>query len=198
MSHRDRNATLQHALALLMQGGPSAEEGARMVFECFDYPLVRFFIRQGRLPSVAEELASETFLNVFRSIHTLRDTAAVDVWIWRIARNTLYTSHRRNADEEDMEIQLDEQAWAALLDTQPCDGVGDWITNLCLQGELERFAVEHPERAACIEHVVLESWDTAQLAAYLDRSQAAAKEYLSQCRKHLAIYLRLCFEEGQL
>ena len=63
----------------------------------------------------------------------------------------------------------------------------------CVRRAWRAFAADHPERAEALERAVLEEWNTAELAAFLNRSAGATREYVSQCRKVWRGYWeRLC------
>jgi DNA-directed RNA polymerase specialized sigma24 family protein len=42
--------------------------------------------------------------------------------------------------------------------------------------------------------MVVDGWGLEQISQFLDRSYEASKEYVSQCRKRLADYLKPCLE----
>ena len=182
---------------LLRQGGKSAEQAAGRLYDTLWRPLVRFFVRHRLDEGMSEDLASETKTKAVLQIHSLRDDAAFLGWIWQIARNELSGHLRDTRLVQQSEAGFDEEAWQLLLETQADHSHGDRVVQLCLQGQLERFRQDHPERAYCIEQAVLEGRDGQALSAVLGRSYGATREYLSQCRKKIAEYLRLCLEPGQ-
>lgn len=175
----------------LRQGAGAAELGARLLYDAYWARLVRFFMLHRQPDGQAEELASEVLFKVVLKIHTLREDAAFTGWLWQIARNELAGHTRRNNLEE---IQLAEEAWQLALAAMPDEGHGEATVQRCLQGQLERFRQEHPERAFCIEQAVLEGWDGTAMAVFLGRSYGATREYLSQCRKKIAQYLHPCLD----
>lgn len=72
----------------------------------FDYllgkyrrPIVHFMLRMTRNQAVAEELAQEVFLRVYRSRETYRAEARFSTWLYRIATN-LGVNHARDTRHE--------------------------------------------------------------------------------------------------
>lgn len=61
---------------------------------------------------LAEEITSETFVQVMRSIGTFRGDCDLRVWICQIAKNTYYTHLKK----QNRVAALDEEAWLALAD----------------------------------------------------------------------------------
>ncbi|MFN7939537.1 MAG: sigma-70 family RNA polymerase sigma factor [Bryobacteraceae bacterium] len=56
----------------------------------------------------AEEVAQETLLKVFESLHTLREPEHVRSWIYTIARNVCYMKRRKSIFAPEEEISLDQ------------------------------------------------------------------------------------------
>lgn len=84
--------------------------------DCFDYllnkyrrPIVNFMYRMVHNQAVAEELAQEVFLRVYRSRETYRAEARFSTWLYRIATN-LGVNHARDTKNERLaqKVNLDE------------------------------------------------------------------------------------------
>jgi RNA polymerase sigma-70 factor (ECF subfamily) len=82
----------------------------------FDYlvqkyrrPLVSFMYRMARNATVAEDLAQEVFLRVYRSRQTYEASAKFTTWLYRIATN-LAVNHARDSRHErpEVTVSLDE------------------------------------------------------------------------------------------
>jgi RNA polymerase sigma-70 factor (ECF subfamily) len=82
----------------------------------FDYllqkyrrPMMNFMYRMARNPAVAEELAQEVFLRVYRSRESYEASAKFNTWLYRIATN-LAVNHARDTRHERAEntVRLDE------------------------------------------------------------------------------------------
>jgi RNA polymerase sigma-70 factor (ECF subfamily) len=80
----------------------------------FDYlvskyrrPLVQFMYRMAHNQAVAEELAQEVFLRVYRSRHTYAAEAKFTTWLYRIATN-LGVNHARDHRHDKHAVSLDE------------------------------------------------------------------------------------------
>ena len=75
--------------------------------EKFRRPIVHFMYRMSRNQAVAEELAQEVFLRVYRSRHTYAAEAKFTTWLYRIATN-LAVNHARDSRPERQAASLDE------------------------------------------------------------------------------------------
>jgi RNA polymerase sigma-70 factor (ECF subfamily) len=70
------------------------------LFEVFYPKLVAFFSARGSAP-IAEDLAQEVMLAVYRNAGQLRDRGLFRAWIFRIARNALSRHYSRRTREVD-------------------------------------------------------------------------------------------------
>jgi RNA polymerase sigma-70 factor (ECF subfamily) len=71
----------------------------------------RFILRLINDPSLAEDLVSEVFLDVWRQAAAFKAKSQVSTWLLAIARNKAISTMRRRRDE-----QLDEEALATVED----------------------------------------------------------------------------------
>jgi RNA polymerase sigma-70 factor (ECF subfamily) len=71
----------------------------------------RFILRLIKNSSLAEDLVSEVFLDVWRNARSFRGKSQVSTWLLAIARNKAISAMRRRSDE-----QLDEAALAGVED----------------------------------------------------------------------------------
>src|SRR6186713_53284 len=69
---------------------------AARLFERHGSAVRRYFRRQLRGASTADDLAQEVFVRVVRSAETYDDREREQAWVFRIARNVLVDHHRRS------------------------------------------------------------------------------------------------------
>jgi RNA polymerase sigma-70 factor, ECF subfamily len=75
------------------------DSGFDLLIQKYHKPIVHFMFRMVRNQAVAEELAQEVFLRVYRSRHTYRAEARFTTWLYRIATN-LGVNHARDTKYE--------------------------------------------------------------------------------------------------
>lgn len=99
--------------------------------------LVRFFVRHGKRPSDAQDLAQETFLHVHRARHDFRAGEALRPWIFTIARNLCHDHGRRQVRRPESFCEVDcyqapqelEDAHALVL-AQRCEALNQALAQL--------------------------------------------------------------------
>lgn len=153
--------------------------------------VVGYFQGCGLSAAVAQDLAQDVFMQVWRAAGGFRGEAKVSTWMWQIARN-LFVDHLRT--------KPDRMTPALADDGEPIDP--DMLPSSfderveaqhdCIRRGFAAFHRDHPERAQVLYLAVIEGWRREELAEFLGRSVHAATEYLSQCRQKFRPYVEYC------
>ena len=82
--------------------GKNPEKGFRMLVKKYMQPVYWHIRRLVVVHADAQDASQETFIRVYRSISSLRDTKAFATWIYRIATNEAMriVEARKNADTD--------------------------------------------------------------------------------------------------
>jgi RNA polymerase sigma-70 factor, ECF subfamily len=158
-------------------------------------PLVSFMYRMARNSAVAEDLAQEVFLRVYRSRQTYEASAKFTTWLYRIATN-LAVNHARDTRKErpEVTISLDEPD----EDTGTTMDVRD--TTMTVEEKMvrrERLAairskvevLPERQRLAVIMHKY-QQMDYKQIAEVLKLSESATKSLLFRAYESLREQLK--------
>ena len=178
-------------LSDIAAGGRGRERGVSALYREYRHPLLAFFVRNGMSSEQGEDLLQEVFIRAVRNAAGFRGESRVSTWLWSIARNCLLDHLRRSRPE----VHLDDDGWAGIADLAPdTPGVTGSAIEDCVQRGFAAFASRFPERAEALRRVALDGWSIADAATFLNRTNAATREYLSQCRKKLREFLEPCRE----
>jgi len=156
----------------------------------FDYliqkyrkPIIHFMYRMVRNQAIAEELAQEVFLRVYRSRETYRAEARFSTWLYRIATNlgvnyARDTRHERAAST----IYLDETDAETGTTPDVADSTPSTEANLLRQERLNAIrehvmALPERQRMAVLMHKY-EGMDYKQIGDVLKLSESATKSLL--------------------
>ena len=85
--------------AIMLRVAAGDESGFNYLVEKYHRAMVHFLFRMVRSQAVAEELAQEVFLRVYRSRESYRAEAKFTTWLYRIATN-LAVNHARDTRHE--------------------------------------------------------------------------------------------------
>jgi RNA polymerase sigma-70 factor (ECF subfamily) len=85
--------------AVMLRVAAGDEDGFNYLAQKYHRPMIHFLFRMVRNQAVAEELAQEVFLRVYRSRQSYRAEAKFTTWLYRIATN-LAVNHARDTRRE--------------------------------------------------------------------------------------------------
>jgi RNA polymerase sigma-70 factor (ECF subfamily) len=159
------------------------DSGFGVLIEKYRRPIVHFMFRMVHNQAIAEELAQEVFLRVYRSRQTYRAEARFSTWLYRIATN-LGVNHARDTKHERtaQNVYLDQPD----PETGTTPDVADATPTVeqdMVRREKMRAIREHvmalPERqrAAVLMHKYQEM-DYKQIGEVLKLSESATKSLL--------------------
>lgn len=156
----------------------------------FDYlvqkyrrPMVSFMFRMVRNGSVAEELAQEVFLRVYRSREGYAADAKFTTWLYRIATN-LAVNHARDTKYErpELKVSIDEPDQETGLTVDVADASLNAEQGMLRRERLDAIrrqvhALPERQRAAVLMHKY-QGMDYRQIAEVLKLSESATKSLL--------------------
>jgi RNA polymerase sigma-70 factor (ECF subfamily) len=129
-------------------------------------------------PEDADEVAQETLLKVFQSMHQLREPEHVRSWVYRIARNVCLMQRRRSVFAPTAELPIDDLPLPD--ESEPPD---DRLLHTELRAVIERIVMELP---LTYRPVVLlrdlEGLSTEETAQVLDLATDVVKTRLHRGR----------------
>ena len=146
-------------------------------------PRLRAFIRRRvRNDSLADDLALETLLKVYRSRATLRDDTKLEAWLYQIARGTIIDHYRRQRPSEELPV--------AIAGESP-DEIAALRARVMVS--MKRFLEELPEAyREPVRLAELEGLPLARIALRLDLSLTAVKSRVRRGRAMLREKLQDC------
>lgn len=160
-------------------------------------PLVGYFRRMLRDHSLAEDLAQEVFLRVYKSRERYQPDARFTTWLYRIATNLALNAIRDRKDAiSDSELGDGEGAIVErFVDTQP--SVEERLVQREREGLIRQAVEALPEnqRTAVILHKYQEV-DYRQIATILKVSESAVKSLLFRAYETLRVRLEPLLREG--
>src|SRR6266581_916245 len=168
----------------------------------FDYllqkyrrPMQNFMYRMARNPAVAEELAQEVFLRIYRSREKYEASAKFTTWLYRIATN-LAANHARDTRHERPEntVSIDEPDEESGRTLDVPDRTPSAEENLVRRERLAAIrqrvqALPERQRMAVVMHKY-QQMDYRQIAEILKLSESAIKSLLFRAYETLREQLK--------
>jgi len=146
---------------VMLRAGAGDDAAFDFLVGKFQRPMISFMYRMVHNRAVAEELAQEVFLRVYRSRTTYAAEAKFTTWLYRIATN-LAVNHARDTRQERM-------ADAVSLD-EPDEETGSTMDVASKDATAEQEMVRR-ERLAAIRHIVMELPERQRMAVLMHKYQ---------------------------
>jgi RNA polymerase sigma-70 factor, ECF subfamily len=165
-------------LMLRVKDGDGASFG--VLLEKHRSSVVHFLYRMVQNTAVAEELAQEVFLRVYRSRATYEPTAKFTTWLFRIATHLALNALRDNKNER-LQDRIDDDSpdmpARQVSDSRP--SVEQRMVHQAKLAEVRRAisALPDKQRAAVLMHKY-EEMEYSQIAKVLSCSESAVKSLL--------------------
>lgn len=173
-------AALERDAELMLRVREGDTSSFTLLLERHRVPVIHFLYRMVQNQAVAEELAQEVFLRVYRSRASYEPTARFTTWLFRIATHLALNQIRDRRHEKGAES----------IDDEPRDGMTRQLPDLCLTVEQRlvrearlsevRHAIEllpAKQKAAVLMHKYQEM-EYSQIAGVLGCSESAVKSLL--------------------
>jgi len=175
-------ATMDDAAIMLeLRAGNVA--GFDYLIQKYRKPIIHFMYRMVHNRAVAEELAQEVFLRVYRSRETYRAEARFSTWLYRIATNLGVNYARDNRHERTASmIYLDETDSETNTTPDVADSTPSAESNLLRRERLDAIrqhilALPERQRLAVLMHKD-DGMDYKQIGEVLKLSESATKSLL--------------------
>jgi RNA polymerase sigma-70 factor (ECF subfamily) len=180
---------------VMLRVGTGDDEAFRFLVEKFRRPIISFMYRSVGSQQVAEELAQEVFLRVYKSRQTYKADAKFTTWLYRIATNLSMNYARDTKLERAGKVSLDE----------PVDEESDRTMDVADTSMTAEEAMVKRERMEAIKRCVLalperqrsavlmhkyQEMDYKQIAQALELSESATKSLLFRAYESLREQLK--------
>lgn len=111
----------EEAVANLIRGAKRGKfEAFRGLYENYSSRVLNFAFKMLSNREEAEDVTQETFIAVWRKIHSLKADSRFEAWLFRIARNFIYQRYRLKGNEG---VSLEsEEVYEAELQKLPAGG----------------------------------------------------------------------------
>lgn len=180
-------ASLERDAELMLRVREGDQASFGLLLERHRGPVIHFLYRMVQNQAVAEELAQEVFLRVYRSRGSYEPTAKFTTWLFRIATHLALNWIRDGKNEkyqESLDLESGDNAPRQVPDRQ-------WTVeqNMVYQSKMRevRLAIEAlpaKQRAAVMMHKY-EEMEYSQIAKILACSESAVKSLLFRAYESL-------------
>ena len=180
-------ATIERDAELMLRVRDGDTESFALLLERHRSPVIHFVYRMVQNQSVAEELAQEVFLRVYRSRANYEPTAKFTTWLFRIASHLALNwirDRRHERGQESLDVDTPE-GMARQVSDQRMSKEQALVRESKFE-EIRRAIHSLPEKqkAAVLMHKY-EEMEYSQIAAVLECSESAVKSLLFRAYESL-------------
>lgn len=155
---------------VMLRVGTGDDEAFAFLVEKFRRPIISFMYRSVGSQHVAEELAQEVFLRVYKSRQTYSADAKFTTWLYRIATNLAMNHARDTKSERQGKVSLDE----------PVDEDSDRTLDVPDTMMSAEEAIVRRERMEAIKKCVLELPERQRMAVLMHKYQEMDYKQIAQ------------------
>jgi RNA polymerase sigma-70 factor (ECF subfamily) len=193
----DRNGGLDPAsdAAIMLRVAAGDESGFNYLVEKYHRAMIHFLSRMVREQAIAEELAQEVFLRVYRSRESYRAEAKFTTWLYRIATNLAVnyardTRHERAAQTVYLDASDEETGTTPdVADDEPTVEERLMREERMAAIRMHVMALPERQRMAVLMHKY-QGMDYRQIGEVLKLSESATKSLLFRAYQTLRDKLR--------
>ena len=177
---------------LMLETKAGDDASFELLLQRYRTPVINFLFRMVRDPAVAEDLAQEVFIRVYRARESYAPSAKFTTWLFRIASN-LALNRIRDTRHQQLEVSLDapvgEDDSGMDLPARELR-----VDQIMLERDRARFirraveALPEKQRVAVFLHKY-EEMDYSEIANVLGCSEAALKSLLFRAYEALRVQL---------
>ena len=182
-----------HAL-LVLNDYSQLSKGAEILFKMLRGKIIGHYKKQFKFKhGVAEDLAQEALIKIMKKVHTVEEPKAFHGWCWKLVTNHGLDYTRKVKTEK---IDYDTDFLEERRDLQMKIEVTDNMDQRnCIREMTEKFKEEYPDHHYALSlHVEGYSHEDIGVMLRKKRTQGATKEFISQCRKKIHLFLKRCDE----
>jgi RNA polymerase sigma-70 factor (ECF subfamily) len=183
MHHKPGDFAQMDDAAIMLELRAGNMAGFDYLIQKYRKPIIHFMYRMVHNQAVAEELAQEVFLRVYRSRETYRAEARFSTWLYRIATN-LGVNHARDTRHERSAstVYLDETDSDTGMSPDVADSTPGAEARMLRQERMNAIrehvmALPERQRMAVLMHKY-EGMDYKQIGDVLKLSESATKSLL--------------------
>jgi RNA polymerase sigma-70 factor, ECF subfamily len=184
---RTEPESLERDAALMLRVRDGDQTSFGLLLERHRGPVIHFLYRMVQRQAVAEELAQEVFLRVYKSRSTYEPSAKFTTWLFRIATH-LGLNWIRDGRTESREESLDQETSSGTT-RQVADRARTAEQELVYRAKLREVrraiaCLPSKQRAAVLMHKY-DEMEYSEIANVLSCSESAVKSLLFRAYEHL-------------
>jgi RNA polymerase sigma factor (sigma-70 family) len=180
-----------HAL-LVSNDDNQLNRGYQILFESLRNKMIGHYIKKFKLnEESAQDLTHESLITIMEKAHTVKEPKAFVGWCWIVTDRKALDYLRKNKREK---LEFNTDKFDNKIKQQTNININNNIEQRdCIRKGTEKFKKEYHNRYYALE-LYAQGYTHAEIAAHIDKTPGATKEFISQCRKIIDTFIGHCKE----
>jgi RNA polymerase sigma factor (sigma-70 family) len=180
-----------HAL-LVSSDDNQLNRGYQILFESLRNKMIGHYIKKFKLnEESAQDLTHESLITIMEKAHTVKEPKAFVGWCWIVTDRKALDYLRKNKREK---LEFNTDKFDNKIKQQTNININNNIEQRdCIRKGTEKFKKEYHNRYYALE-LYAQGYTHAEIAAHIDKTPGATKEFISQCRKIVDTFIGHCKE----
>ena len=183
------NADVDALIIDLQQGGDTRKRAVTQLYIAFAQKMTQFLKLRGVPLHEAEDVLHDIFISLIARADNFTAMGQGRGWVWAVVRSKLADRYR-STDKAVEYVDGDD----AVLDAGHYynDSYDEDRLKACIEGQMSAFSRDHPDGAQALSWVMDDELDLRAVSELLGRSYGATREFMSQIKRKLRVYIEKC------
>lgn len=178
------NGDVDRLITELQHGGECRKRAVTQLYTAFAVKIIRFLKTRGMSETEAEDTLHDIFIAFIDRANSFTPIGQGRGWIWTVVRSKLADRYR-SAEKTTSSIDGDDWGFSA-------ENYDEDRLKACIEGQMSVFSRDNPEGAQALSWVMDDELDLRTVAGLLGRSYGATREFMSQIKRKLRVYIDDC------
>ena len=188
--------TDEHLIKAILDQSSNAQQAQAEIYRRYSQNLFVFFRVKGFTKEEAEDSMHQVFIKFFTSVDKFKGQSKLKTYLYSISKNyyiDIIKSSRNQTTRSSDNIELIIDQLNSSHETGEST-IANEEAQKCIRECFRSFAIDNRECAEIVTLAVLEDMPLDQVAEWMGKTYAAARKYLSNCRKKLRDVMQPCHE----
>jgi RNA polymerase sigma factor (sigma-70 family) len=191
------NADVDKLITQLKSGGENRKHAVTQLYTAFAQKIIQFLKLRGVPDAEAEDVLHDIFISFIARAESFTPIGQGRGWVWTVVRSKLADRYRRventpQYSSSDGEFLDSSTKYTDYFETGSYD---EDRLKACIEGQMSAFTRDHPEGAQALSWVMDDDLDLRSISELLGRSYGATREFMSQIRSKLKVYIDSCLAD---
>ena len=183
------NADVDALIIDLQYDGDTRKRAVTQLYIAFAQKVTQFLKLRGVPSHEAEDVLHDIFISLIARADKFTAMGQGRGWVWSVVRSKLADRYR-SSDKATEYVDGNDAVFDA--GHYENDSYDESRLQACIEGQMSAFSRDHPDGAQALSWVMDDELDLRAVSELLGRSYGATREFMSQVKRKLRVYIEKC------